>query len=158
MDGVLVDFRKGAANLGINIDPQDKQNSNDEELWQAVNAHGKAKFFEELPWTPDGKQLWKFTTENFLNIKILTALGKSDKTDQLTSKGKRAWLRINIPPLRDRDIHMVPNKHAKKHYARPGDILIDDTPLCISEWLKKGGIGILHTNTQDTTRQLEKYI
>jgi len=158
LDGVLVDFKQGALNLGVDIGGQDKPHPNEDKLWQAVDAYGKDKFFANLPWMPDGQQLWRFINENFLDVKILTALGKSDKKDNLTRKGKGEWLQKNIPELRLRNVHMVPNKHAKKHYASPGDVLIDDTDICINEWLTKGGIGILHKNTQETIQRLAKLI
>ena len=158
LDGVLVDFSKGAERLGVKIDSQDKPHSNEDELWDVINSYGKDKFFAGLPWTKDGQQLWKFINDNFLNVKILTALGRSDKADNLTSRGKQMWLQRNIPSLNISDAIMVPNKHAKKHWAKIGDVLIDDTDICINEWLKKGGIGILHTDTPTTIRQLEKYV
>lgn len=158
LDGVLVDFRKGVANLGFTIPPTDRINPQDDEMWKAIESIGKDKFFADLDWMNDGKQLWEFITNNFINVKILTALGKADQKDKLTTKGKRMWLSRNIPMINNHDIIMVPNKHAKKHYAKPGYILIDDTNLCIDEWVKNGGIGLLHKSAVDTIRKLERYV
>lgn len=162
MDGVIVDFHGGFEKLpgaeGLSVDDYESKYG-ENSIWKVINPYGKVKFFSELPWHgKGGQQLWGFITNNFLNVKILTALGKSDAQDKETSRGKLSWLKRNIPTLAEKDIIMVPNKHAKKHWARPGDILIDDTDICINEWVKKGGIGFLHTSGPDTIRKLEKYV
>ena len=154
MDGVLADFERGFYDLtGISA-----ENVSDPELWAAIDANGKAKFFSELQWMDGGKQLWSFVTENFLKVKILSALGKSDRIDRQTTQGKLAWLRHNIPSLRQDDIILVENKHRKRHYSKPGDIIIDDTPVVIQEWVKKGGIGILHKTASATIAELKQYV
>src|ERR1700675_4278625 len=85
MDGVLADFDRGFYEIsGVSSD-----NVSDEELWNKIDEYGKAKFFSELPWTTDGKELWDYITNNFLNVKILSALGKSDLIDGKTTLGKR---------------------------------------------------------------------
>jgi len=133
MDGVLADFDRGFYEItGISTD-----NLADDELWARIDAYGKAKFFSELPWMDGGKEMWNFITENFLDVKILSALGKSDKIDKQTIQGKTAWLRHHIPSLHSNDIILVDNKHRKRHYSKPGDIIIDDTPVVIQEWVKK---------------------
>ena len=154
MDGVIADFDKGFYDItGMNTD-----NVDDSELWAAIDAHGKAKFFSELPWMAGGKDLWTFVTSNFLQVKILSALGKSDKVDKQTTQGKTAWLRHNIPSLHQDDIILVENKHRKRHYSKPGDIIIDDTPVVIQEWIKKGGIGLLHKTASATIAELKRYV
>jgi 5'-nucleotidase len=154
MDGVLADFEGGFYKLsGISI-----ENISDPEMWAKIEAHGKAKFFSELEWMSGGKELWQYITDNFLKAKILSALGKSDKIDRQTTQGKLMWLRHNIPSLQLDDIILVDNKHKKRRYSKPGDIIIDDTEIVIIEWIKKGGIGILHTSTTETISQLKKYV
>lgn len=154
MDGVIADFDRGF----LDIAGMPTDNITDDQLWARIDAHGKARFFAELPWMSGGKELWDFVTQNFLQVKILTALGKSDAQDKQTSTGKRMWLSRNIPDLRDSDIIMVPNKHRKRHYSKPGDIIIDDTESTIHEWVKKGGIGILHRTTLETLSKLRQYV
>lgn len=154
MDGVLANFKGHYQELfGKNPDT-----TPDPELWNDINTHGKAKFFEELPWMPGGQELWKFMTDNFMRVKILTALGKTDKVDKQGSRGKRAWLAHHIPNLMDKDIKMVINKHQKQWYSRPGDIIIDDTPLVIDEWNAKGGTGILYQNANQAITELKKHL
>ncbi len=154
MDGVLADFERGFYQLS----GMDVSQVSDEEMWSKIDAHGKAKFFSELEWMPGGKDLWNFAYQNFLQVKILSALGKSDKIDKQTSTGKREWLSHNIPTMSPDDIILVDNKHQKKRYSKPGDILVDDTEIVITEWNKRGGIGILYKTTNDTINILKRYI
>jgi hypothetical protein len=46
--------------------------------------------------------------------------------------------------------------HNKQKYASPNHVLIDDREDIIKEWEKKGGIGILHTSTQNTIEWLKR--
>lgn len=154
MDGVIADFDKGIQNItGRSIN-----NINEPEMWAAIDAHGKAKFFGELQWMAGGKELWRFVTDNFLKVKILSALGKTDHIDKQTTRGKLEWLRHNIPTLQLDDIILVQNKYRKKHYCKSGDIIIDDTPVVIEEWQRKGGVGILHRTAAETIAKLRQYV
>ena len=154
MDGVLADFDKKF----YDITGKSSDETPDPELWGAIDAYVKARFFSELDWMPGGKEMWDFVKANFLKQKILSALGKSDKIDRQTTQGKLAWLRHNIPDLQLDDIILVENKHKKRHYSKPGDIIIDDTEVVIQEWIKKGGIAIFHRNAAETIAQLKKYV
>ena len=154
MDGVLANFAGGFYELT----KMNSDNVSDEELWARINAYGKVRFFSELTWMPGGKEMWNFIVQNFLNVKILSALGKSDKIDKQSTQGKMSWLRHNIPSLSSDDIILVENKHKKRHYSKPGDIIIDDTPVVIQEWIKKGGIGILYKTAFETIGELKKYV
>jgi 5'(3')-deoxyribonucleotidase len=102
--------------------------------------------------------MWLFITDNFVNVKILSALGKHDLEDGLTRKGKMVWLHHHLPNLKDEDIILVTNKHQKKRYSKPGDIIIDDTPLVIEEWNAKGGHGIFFKSAGDVVNQLSHYV
>lgn len=154
MDGVLADFEGYFKQLfDINSDSIE-----DRKMWELIENYGKSKFFEELPWMSNGKDLWNFISNNFMRVKILSAIGKSDATDRQTTKGKRSWLAKHIPSLRDQDIIFVENKYKKQYYSKPNDIIIDDRPVVIEEWNKRGGIGILNINARDTIKKLQKYI
>jgi hypothetical protein len=154
LDGVLVDFSRGF----YDITGRTSDSVQDQELWAAIDAHGKAKFFSELDWTSGGQEMWSFINENFLRVKILSALGKSDKIDRQTTRGKLMWLRSNAPELQLDDIILVENKHRKRHYSKPGDIIIDDTLVVIEEWNQKGGIGIFHETASNTIAKLKQYV
>lgn len=154
LDGVLCDFDKGFYDITGKIPDE----TPDSELWGDIDSYGKAKFFSELDWMPGGKELWNFVINNFLKVKILSSLGKSDKIDKQTTQGKLIWLRHNIPTLQLDDIILVDNKHKKRHYSKSADIIIDDTPEVIEEWIRKGGIGIFHETVKNTIAQLKQYV
>jgi len=50
--------------------------------------------------------------------------------------------------------NVVPGRRLKSSYANASTILIDDTFDVIEAFNKAGGIGIHHTNIEDTKRQL----
>lgn len=155
MDGVLADF-DGAF---YKLFGKDTDTIGDEELWKLIESYGKIRFFSGLPWLQGSEEMFKFAYNNFMEVKILSATGKSDATDgHQTSKGKLTWLRHNIPQLRMEDIILVPNKHKKRHYSKPGDIIIDDNETVIQEWTRKGGIAIFHKSAAETMGILKKYV
>ena len=161
MDGVLANFHgyfKHLFGWDLPKGDSDKKPELDKQMWDSINKYGKAKFFEELPWIDGSKAMWSFITDNFVNVKICSALGKTDLEDGLTKKGKLVWLKHHLPDLKDADIILVVNKHQKKRYSRPGDIIIDDTPLVIEEWDSKGGHGILFKSAGDVVNQLSHYV
>jgi hypothetical protein len=44
----------------------------------------------------------------------------------------------------------------KHHFSGLNKILIDDRDSIIKDWVLNGGIGILHTSTEDTIEKLKK--
>jgi 5'(3')-deoxyribonucleotidase len=155
MDGVIVNFNGGIER--ISGKPRDYFGS-DDSAWSVAENYGVERFFIDLEWLDDGKELWSYVTSNFLRVKILSAMGKRNEVDNVVYKGKMTWLRRHIPSLRESDIILVVNKHKKQEYSKPNDIMIDDTKIVIDEWISKGGIGILHTNTRNTIKTLEQYV
>ena len=154
LDGVLCNF----AEYYKQLFGKNNETIPDLELWKDIDGYGKAKFFEELPWMPGGKEMWKYITDNFIDVKILSSLGKSDFTNKQTSQGKRAWLHKNIPSLTDKNIYFVQNKHQKQRFSGPGRIIIDDTPVIIDNWRAAGGIGILYKSAPQVIDELGKYV
>ena len=161
MDGVLANFHGYFKHLFGWDAPKNNANKQpelDKKMWDSINQYGKDKFFEELPWIEGSKAMWLFITDNFINVRILSALGKHDAEDGLTKKGKLVWLHHHLPKLKDNDIILVRNKHQKKHYSKPGDIIIDDTNSVINDWNSNGGHGILFKNAGDAVNQLSHYV
>lgn len=154
MDGVLANF----SGYYFTLFKKNADEVEDKELWDNINRYGKAKFFKELPWIAGSQDMWNFIVKNFMRVKILSALGKSDTIDKQTSIGKMYWLSKHLPNLSKKDIILVENKHRKRHYSKPGDIIIDDTPIVIDEWRHKGGIGIMFQSAAQVQNELEKYI
>lgn len=151
LDGVLVDFNKGIRQLtgGINFEDYIKNKGYDE-LWKIVNNNG-AIWWETLPWTQDGHYLWNYIKVK--NPKILTA-GSTKNTGDLAVKGKKMWVFRNLGS--DVKTIVTDRSRDKQNYSGINKILIDDLPTNISEWESKGGIGILHTNANDTIEKLKQ--
>jgi 5'(3')-deoxyribonucleotidase len=145
LDGVLVDFEKGYEELtGINIKQYVK---GDASFWAHVDEEGP-RFWANLEWMPDGHVLWDYIKKYKPNI--LSSPSRSG-----TSKvGKEAWVKMHLQNSYNK-LYLYPRAN-KQLFSGPNRILIDDLPNTISEWDKKGGIGILHTSAANTISELKK--
>ena len=96
---------------------------------------------------PDGKELWGYISK--YNPTLLSSPSKNPAS----RLGKRLWVKNNLPgtPL------ILASSEKKQNYSNKSHILIDDRPDNISQWRSQGGIGILHTDTQNTIKQLQAY-
>jgi len=154
MDGVLVDFEKGYYDLTGTSTKQFPKGDNS--FWQPISAAG-AEFWANLPWMPDGQELWRYIKK--YKPSLLTAPSVNmDLPYELRYKlehnecmqGKNIW----IEQLDNRSkIYFKSAKH-KSDLATSNSILIDDREDTIYDWNRKGGIGILHTSTNETINQL----
>ena len=140
MDGVLTDF---IGDLQKHY-PQDYEGMDNTLLWQHI--HTLPRFWEDMSWKSDGKELWNAIKK--YKPTILSALTSSDVRAE---PGKEAWLKQHLPGV---PFILVPSAIEKQKYARKDAILIDDLDKNIEQWISRGGIGILHTNTKDTLAQL----
>jgi hypothetical protein len=149
MDGVLTNFDEHFKFLNTNkLSPdQYKSKYGIEKFWNFIDIDNKLKFWTEMKWMPDGKELWDAIKDK--NPTILSAPSKSPSS----RLGKRLWIKNNIPgtPL------ILASAESKKNYARKDAILIDDRISNINDWNNAGGIGILHTSTSSTLNKLSKY-
>ena len=144
MDGVIADFERGYEEL-TGIDLQGEFQPEGAEFWDPIQKAGVG-YWAGLKWMPDGKQLWDYIKP--YKPKLLSAPSR----DQSSRIGKHVWVKHKIPgtPL----ILRYANK--KKELASPTSILIDDRQKNIDDWVAAGGIGILHTNTANTIKELQK--
>jgi predicted kinase len=145
MDGVLVDFERGYNDLTGKQTPGVDSTYDKNDFWSSITKAG-AKFWADLNWMSDGQQLWDYI--NQYNPKLLTAPSR-EKSSEI---GKQEWVDKNIPGT------PVVFKQAKdkKDLAEPNAILIDDRKDNIQQWIEAGGIGIRHTSTESTIKQLQK--
>jgi len=117
------------SNTGRNLNVQTKK-----EFWRTFNSAisnqntSEFKYWSELEFMPDGKQLWDY-------IKKYTPYILTAPTFNPESKE---------------------GKHVKAEYSRKNRILIDDRAATIDDWRAKGGVGILHTSAADTIEQLKQ--
>ena len=145
MDGVLVDFEKGYYELtGIHTKQFDKGDSN---FWEHISKEG-ASFWANLPWMPDGQELWRYIKRYRPNILTAPSMDPSSRA------GKEAWCKMHINS-QYRNLYFKPAKY-KSDFAGQDRILIDDRDDTIASWEAKGGIGIHHTSASNTIKQLQK--
>ena len=108
-----------------------------------------------MPWMPGGKQLWNYVKQ--YNPHILSAYTPEDPN---CIPGKRTWLRKNVRISSNR-VNLV-RRVEKQKFAMKSDmgrrpaILIDDFPRNVDQFKAAGGMGIVHTNTSNTLRELKK--
>ena len=145
MDGVLVDFERGYNELTGKQTPGVDSTYDKEDFWSAITKAG-AKFWADLNWMSDGQQLWDYIKQ--YNPKLLTAPSR-EKSSEI---GKKEWVDKHIPgtPI------IFKQAKDKKDLAEPNAILIDDRKDNIQQWIDAGGIGIRHTSTASTIKQLQK--
>ena len=163
MDGVLVDFDKGYKDLtGLSTKQADAQGKS--EFWKLFGKSLKEKnisdksYWANLDWMPDGKQLWSYISP--YNPYVLTAPSvnfdipfedryKLENNESM--QGKTEWVQ-RLPNMRKLYFRSAGRK---ADFAGPNKILIDDRKDTIDSWNANGGIGILHTSTANTIKQLQ---
>jgi hypothetical protein len=164
MDGVLVDFDEGYKQLtGVTTQHADSQGKN--EFWSLFRDSLKNKdisersYWANLDWMSDGKQLWDYISP--YNPYVLTAPSvnfdipfeeryKLENNESM--QGKTEWVQ-RLPNMRKIYFRSA---QRKADFAGPNKILIDDRKDTIDSWNANGGIGILHTSTANTIKQLQE--
>ena len=164
MDGVLVDFDEGYKELtGVTTQHADSQGKN--EFWSLFRDSLKNKdisersYWANLDWMSDGKQLWDYISS--YNPYVLTAPSvnfdipfeeryKVENNESM--QGKTEWVQ-RLPNMRKIYFRSAARK---ADFAGPNKILIDDRKDTIDSWNANGGIGILHTSTANTIKQLQE--
>ena len=149
MDGVLTDFDKRFTSLNPeHLSPtQYSTKYGTDKFWNFIDGETGVKFWVGMPWMPDGKELWDHIKQ--YNPTLLSAPSRENES----RLGKRLWVKNNIPGTK----LILSAASKKQNYSGTNRILIDDRPDNIEQWRSRGGIGILHTNTQDTLKQLQAY-
>ena len=148
MDGVLCDFKKHAEKAtGVSIAKWSTLSK--AEKWGPIKED--RYFWSTMPWMAGGKQLWNFIS--MYKPHILSAYVE-ESFDPNCIPGKTKWLKTNIGVSTDR-INLV-KRVQKQNFANKNSILIDDYNKNISDFKKRGGIGIYHTSTSNTIRELKK--
>lgn len=143
LDGVLADF-DGTFYKNYGIWPRKAPRKHFWQLVQKIN-----NYWYNLDKMPDADNLANYL-KNF-NYKILTGCPQLGFTKAVVEKN--AWVKQNISPHLEVIACLTKDK---TNYCQRGDILIDDWPPNIEAWEKAGGIGILHTNAENTINQLKQ--
>jgi len=152
LDGVLVNFDKGYQKLtGKSTHHADVQVKKD--FWKTFNNSIKSqntsefKYWSELEWMHDGKQLWNYIKK--YTPYILTAPTYNPESKE----GKSLWVTKHLDNVRKL---YFKSAATKAEYSRKNRILIDDRAATIDDWNARGGVGILHTNAANTIKQLKQ--
>ena len=175
LDGVLADFDAGVKKINRGRGADDLSMG---QLWGSIsNAN---RFFQNLPWMQDGKQLWSAIVSDGYTPDILTgvpfvtgcreqkyawckrelkyAFGQDQKVfnhvDYAASKKKHE--RVKGSKRTGDNVVNVITCWSKKKYceSREGRVLIDDRAELGIEWVKAGGIFVHHTDTESTLRKM----
>ena len=151
MDGVLCDFAKVAEKVtGMSITKWSYGSKS--EKWDPIK--NTPKFWHTLPWMDGGKELWNFISK--YKPHILSAYVE-ESFDPHCIPGKSYWAKTNLGITSAR-INLV-KRVQKQNYAKVAGIpavLIDDYKKNTDQFTQRGGIGILHTTTPNTIRELKK--
>ena len=143
MDGVLADFESGYEELtGIDLKGEFKKG---DDFWDPIKVAGVG-FWAGLKWMPDGQKLWDYLKP--LDPVLLSAPSR----EQSSRIGKAVWVKHKIPGTK----LILRYAKQKQELATPESILIDDRQVNIDQWEAAGGIGILHTSTDNTISQLKE--
>jgi len=146
MDGVLVDFNERFKRFSNGIPPTEyEQKFGKDKFWELVDGIG-VRFWVGMNWMSDGKQLWDYIKS--YNPTLLSSPSRADHSKM----GKRIWRQRNLPSTK----LILAQARNKQNYANPDSILIDDRESNIDQWIKAGGIGILHTDTTSTINKLKE--
>ena len=148
LDGVLTDWDKAVAKLSLGSVESLQKRGGDSLLFGVIGKAG-VKFWSQMDWMPDGKELWDYI--NQYPVKVISAPTK----DPASKRGKNIWIDIELG--KDVDRILVPSKQ-KKEFASPQGILIDDREDNVKEWRLAGGLAIHHINTETTIKKLKVII
>ncbi len=146
MDGVLVDFDKQFTESISPWKPKQFIDKNGlDEFWKEIDGRGVG-FWVGMKWMEDGKELFEHINSNY-EVELLSSPSRSENS----RLGKRLWVRNHKLGVK---LNLA-YSHNKQKYAAPNHILIDDRKDIIKEWEEAGGIGILHTSTENTINKLK---
>jgi len=139
MDGVLTNFEKAYREIWNEFE-YDR-----ERFREAVITR---RIFQNLEWMPNGKhfldEIESIADDYKLDVQMLTSTG-SHRTEmkEAAIEQKTIWLGNNGIPWMP---NFVCSKPEKSDYAHKRAILIDDSIGCITPFIERGGIGLLHND------------
>lgn len=170
MDGVIADFHKGVYDIFQQPYRYDKSLAtwNFWEDWKPplkredINAKCSAHFWEHLPWTHDGLEIFEIIRSKFRpeQIYILTnpVIG-----DAGTATGKILWIEKYLPGFIKR---IIITQAPKGLLAKPDTLLIDDNDSYIDGFREAGGKALLvprpwnrlHKQAHRTSQYIEEFL
>ena len=147
MDGVLADFVTGVQGPDYLDGPLKSEEQYDDTKKDLILK----RLFKNLPPMPNMLKLVSYVKQTGLPWEILTCSGEIERP--LVVADKVNWIREHV------DYNVVVTSTLKgKHkaiFAKKGDILVDDKKSNVEAWKDAGGIGILHTDIDETIEELK---
>lgn len=168
MDGILTNFNKSFSEIpenDENLTPrQFEKKYGKNSIWPLIKKEG-IEFWSEMEWMPDGKKFWNFI-KPFKPI-ILSAPSREPES----AEGKLIWIKRELginqnkatrspkPSKWDPASRIIFNSDKYLFARGPQDILIDDTPKKIEDWInKRKAIGILHESADKSIKKLRQIL
>lgn len=171
MDGVLMDYEGAIVAHGV---PRYRDGAHwisrpraewPQEMIDADRAYvacmAKETFWKGIEPMTDALDLWHFASSFSPNVLTATPLERPGDTtissirDRIAQdKRESIWQHFDPKFPADRIITCL--RHEKAKYARPGAVLVDDTPGNCSEWEARGGTAILHKDARSTIDALKR--
>ena len=155
MDGVLCDFNKRYKELYLRT-PQEVRADRERKMYSTYwHDFINNSQFAYLEWHEGGQELVEFL-KSLTNVQlcILSSAGGFDRQREVMEQ-KIRWLRmhdISWPAV------ITPGRRFKSGFADNYSFMIDDTPDVITEFVKAGGHGIIHTNAPETIEAIKKWL
>ena len=116
-------------------------------------------FFLDMPAFEGAAQFVKTVEqkarERGYQVQFLTAL-PSMWSFPNSMKEKSQWVQEKLNSTLP--VVFGPYAKDKQLHCKLGDILIDDSTLNCSQWVRAGGIGIIHRSFENSLRQLERHL
>lgn len=153
LDGVVAFFDKRWMELFNETPGSSRNRKNFSPNWDTFIAN---RNFASLDLFPGGETLLEYirSIDKQVNVEILSSSG-GKKYHNEVSEQKHEWLNnLGVKYVRN----FVPGRALKRNYATPDSILVDDTEDVIEGFRDAGGIGILHTNANETIELLKGYL
>lgn len=158
MDGVLADFDK---HYQVVTGTDFHSEVPSQERWNRLKG-SEAKFYSDMPAYPGYfsflEEISKLIENTLWTPRYLSAKPSLLEVPDI-ERQKLAWLYNKVPILsEDWPLVMAESSSEKCKFCEAGDILIDDNPRNVAQWMKRGGIAIRHLSFHDSLVQLRELL